>query len=64
MGSDGTQGARALVETGATVIAQDEATSTVWGMPGSIAKAGLAHEILPLDGIAPALKTMLSGAHA
>jgi chemotaxis response regulator CheB len=33
-------------------------------MPGSIAKAGLAHEILPLDGIAPALKTMLSGAHA
>ncbi|KAA2235815.1 chemotaxis response regulator protein-glutamate methylesterase [Salinarimonas soli] len=63
MGSDGTNGARALVETGATMIAQDEATSTVWGMPGSIAKAGLAHEILPLDGIAPALKTLLSGAH-
>jgi two-component system chemotaxis response regulator CheB len=62
MGSDGTNGARALVETGATVIAQDEATSTVWGMPGSIAKAGLAHEILPLDAIAPALKTIITGA--
>lgn len=62
MGSDGTNGARALVETGATVLAQDEATSTVWGMPGSIAKAGLAHEILPLDGIAPALKTLITGA--
>ncbi len=64
MGSDGTHGARALVETGAAVIAQDEATSTVWGMPGSIAKAGLAHSVLPLEGIAPALKSMLSGSHA
>jgi two-component system chemotaxis response regulator CheB len=61
MGSDGTHGAQALVEAGATVLVQDEATSTVWGMPGSIAKAGLAHEILPLDRIAPALKTALIG---
>lgn len=61
MGSDGTNGARALVETGAMVLAQDEATSTVWGMPGSIAKAGLAHDILPLDAIAPALKTIITG---
>jgi two-component system chemotaxis response regulator CheB len=61
MGSDGTNGAHALVEAGATVLVQDEATSTVWGMPGSIAKAGLAHEILPLDRIAPALKTALTG---
>jgi two-component system chemotaxis response regulator CheB len=64
MGSDGTNGAHALVEAGATVLAQDEATSTVWGMPGSIAKAGLAQEILPLDRIAPALKTALTGASA
>ena len=61
MGSDGTHGAQALVEAGATVLVQDEATSTVWGMPGSIAKAGLAHEILPLDRIAPTIKTALTG---
>jgi two-component system chemotaxis response regulator CheB len=61
MGSDGMHGAQALVEAGATVVVQDEATSTVWGMPGSIAKAGLAHEILPLDRIAPALKAALTG---
>jgi two-component system, chemotaxis family, protein-glutamate methylesterase/glutaminase len=62
MGTDGAQGAQALVEAGATVLAQDEATSAVWGMPGSVAKAGLAHEVLPLDQIAPALKAALTGA--
>jgi two-component system chemotaxis response regulator CheB len=61
MGSDGTHGAQALVEAGAMVLAQDEATSTVWGMPGSIARAGLAHEILPLERIAPTVKTALMG---
>ena len=61
MGSDGTLGAQSLVEAGAGVIVQDEATSTVWGMPGSIAKAGLAQEILPLDRIAPTLKAALTG---
>ena len=61
MGSDGTHGAQSLVAAGATVLVQDEASSTVWGMPGSIAKAGLAHEILPLERIAPALKTALTG---
>ena len=62
MGSDGTNGAKALVNAGAPIIAQDEATSTVWGMPGSIAKAGLATEILPLPRIAPALKAFLERA--
>ncbi len=61
MGSDGTGGARALVEAGAAVLAQDEATSTVWGMPGSIAKAGLAQAILPLGEIGPALRNLLTG---
>jgi two-component system chemotaxis response regulator CheB len=56
MGSDGTHGARALVEKGATVLAQDEATSTVWGMPGSVVKAGLAQDVLPLQVIGPTLK--------
>lgn len=58
MGSDGTNGAKALVNTGAPVFVQDEATSTVWGMPGSIARAGLATEILPLTGLAPTIKTL------
>jgi two-component system chemotaxis response regulator CheB len=61
MGSDGTHGARSLCEVGATVIAQDEATSTVWGMPGSIVKAGLAQSILPLRSIGPALKGHITG---
>ncbi|HEX8166064.1 MAG TPA: chemotaxis response regulator protein-glutamate methylesterase [Beijerinckiaceae bacterium] len=61
MGSDGLNGARALAETGAAIIAQDEATSTVWGMPGHVARAGLAEAVLPLDGIAPAVRGLLGG---
>ena len=61
MGSDGFHGAKALAGAGAVVIAQDEATSTVWGMPGHVARAGLAQEVLPLEAIAPAIKTMLGG---
>ncbi|GLS42307.1 protein-glutamate methylesterase/protein-glutamine glutaminase [Methylobacterium brachythecii] len=61
MGADGTPGARALVEAGGMMFAQDEATSTVWGMPGSVAKAGLCHGVLPLPEIGPALKAHLTG---
>lgn len=61
MGSDGTQGARYLTKAGCMVIAQDEATSIVWGMPGSIAKAGLAHEILPLEAIGRTLRGLITG---
>lgn len=64
MGSDGTNGAQALVDAGAAVLAQDEATSTVWGMPGSIAKAGLAQDILPLDAIGPAIRQLIMGGTA
>ena len=60
MGSDGTAGARALVEAGGTLLAQDEATSTVWGMPGSVAKAGLCHAVLPLPEIGPALRSAIA----
>ena len=53
MGSDGQRGCARVVETGGTVIAQDEATSVVWGMPGAVAGAGLCTAILPLTEIAP-----------
>jgi two-component system chemotaxis response regulator CheB len=55
MGSDGLGGCQAVVAAGGTVLVQDEATSLVWGMPGSVANAGLAHLILPLDDIGPAI---------
>ncbi|WP_430780626.1 protein-glutamate methylesterase/protein-glutamine glutaminase [Actinoplanes sp. G11-F43] len=55
MGQDGRSGAKVLRDSGAEVLAQDEATSVVWGMPGAVVTAGLADEILPLDKIAGAL---------
>jgi two-component system chemotaxis response regulator CheB len=55
MGSDGLVGSRAVVEAGGTVMAQDEATSVVWGMPGAVAKAGLASALLPLADVAQAI---------
>ncbi|MGO4574320.1 protein-glutamate methylesterase/protein-glutamine glutaminase [Microvirga sp. 2TAF3] len=64
MGSDGTQGARDLVRSGSIVLAQDEATSIVWGMPGSVAKAGLAQDVLPLDTIGRVLKNYITGARS
>lgn len=64
MGSDGALGAKAIVGAGGLVLAQDEATSTVWGMPGAVAKAGLAHDILPLPSIAPALERLITGGAA
>ena len=55
MGRDGLEGARAVSKAGGTVIVQDEPTSVVWGMPGAVAQAGLAHRVLPLDVIAATL---------
>lgn len=52
MGQDGMRGSRSLVEAGARVLAQDEATSVVWGMPGYVASEGLADKVLPLGEIA------------
>ena len=53
MGHDGLHGAEILKARGASVIAQDEATSVVWGMPGAVANAGLADRVLPLDQVVP-----------
>ena len=49
MGSDGTRGAEVLRTAGSEVVAQDETTSVVWGMPGAVVGAGLAHRVLPLE---------------
>ena len=49
MGSDGTRGAERLHEAGAPILVQDQSSSVVWGMPGSIAAAGMADLVLPPD---------------
>ena len=51
MGRDGLAGSKAIVEAGGEVIAQDEFTSVVWGMPGEVVRAGLADAVLPLGQI-------------
>jgi len=61
MGSDGTRGSRAIVDAGGQVIAQDEQTSVVWGMPGAVAAAGLATELLPLPVVASAITRHVAG---
>lgn len=55
MGSDGLAGCRLLRGLGGMVLAQDQASSAVWGMPGAVTTAGLANKVLPLDAIAPDL---------
>ncbi|MFL5289394.1 MAG: chemotaxis response regulator protein-glutamate methylesterase [Rhodopila sp.] len=64
MGRDGLEGTKKVVEVGGAAIAQDEASSVVWGMPGAIAQAGLCHAVLPLAKMAPQLLEMLKGARA
>src|SRR5437016_7327881 len=64
MGTDGAIGAGDIAAAGGSVIAQDEATSVVWGMPGSAAHAGACSAVLPLDEIAPKLLRILAGDRA
>jgi two-component system, chemotaxis family, protein-glutamate methylesterase/glutaminase len=59
MGQDGLEGTRRVVDGGGAAIAQDEATSVVWGMPGAIARAGLCHAVLPLPRIAGKILELL-----
>jgi two-component system chemotaxis response regulator CheB len=61
MGSDGMRGGKDIVAAGGSVIAQDEASSVVWGMPGAAANAGICAAILPLPQIAPKLVRLFSG---
>ena len=51
MGTDGLAGASAIVAGGGSIIAQDEATSVVWGMPGAVARAGLCAAVAPIEEI-------------
>ena len=59
MGRDGAEGARQLVESGGSVMAQDEASSAVWGMPRAVAEAGLACAILPPEKLARRIASRL-----
>ncbi len=59
MGSDGCKGAEAAVAAGGSVIAQDEDSSVVWGMPGAVATAGLCSAVLPLTDIAPYVRKLV-----
>ena len=55
MGQDGLLGCELVRNTGGAIYVQDEATSVVWGMPGFVARAGLAERTLPLDCLGPAI---------
>jgi len=64
MGVDGARGAAQIVGAGGCVIVQDEASSVVWGMPGSVAQAGLASAVLPLDQIGQKVVRLFCGGRA
>ena len=61
MGQDGLAGGQVLVEAGGTMVAQDEDTSVVWGMPGAVATNGLCSAVLPLTQISSHLKRLIKG---
>ncbi len=62
MGHDGLRGVQILKARGASILAQDEASSVVWGMPGAVANAGLAECVLPLDQVVPEILRRTRGA--
>jgi two-component system chemotaxis response regulator CheB len=64
MGQDGLRGCELLREAGGQILAQDEATSVVWGMPGYVAGAGLADRILPLSMIGDEIVRRVRQHHA
>jgi two-component system chemotaxis response regulator CheB len=55
MGQDGLRGADSIAAAGGEIIAQDEPSSVVWGMPGAVVHAGLAQQVLPIGEVGPAL---------
>jgi two-component system, chemotaxis family, protein-glutamate methylesterase/glutaminase len=63
MGQDGLRGCELIAEAGGRVLAQDEASSVVWGMPGFVARAGLANEVLPLSQIGGRIVQIVAVSH-
>jgi len=61
MGSDGTDGAGTLRHAGAAVLVQDEPSSTIWGMPGSVVRAQHASAVVPLDAIGTSIRSLVKG---
>lgn len=61
MGYDGLKGSKVAVEAGAALIAQDQASSVVWGMPGAVAQAGICNAVLPLAEIGKAIGRIARG---
>jgi len=59
MGSDGTKGGKVIVDAGGTVVAQDEKTSVVWGMPGAAAAAGICSAVVPLEQVSKYISDFL-----
>jgi len=64
MGRDGTRGAQQIYEAGGRILAQDEASSVVWGMPGFVAQSGVAEALLPLDKVAGEITRILGQSRA
>ena len=62
MGQDGLRGVEILKAQGAAILAQDEASSVVWGMPGGVVNAGLADRVLPLHQVVPQILCLTSQA--
>ena len=61
MGHDGRDGSAQVQKAGGTIIAQDEESSVVWGMPGAVAHAGICHNVLPLADLAEATSRLIRG---
>jgi two-component system chemotaxis response regulator CheB len=64
MGRDGLSGCKSVREAGGRVLVQDEQSSVVWGMPGAVAAAGLADEVVALSGMAAAILSCVNAGSA
>ncbi len=62
MGSDGLKGSDPIVNAGGTLVAQDQSTSVVWGMPGAVATAGLCSAVLPITEVGKWMRRKATGA--
>ena len=61
MGHDGLEGSKIVIEKGGTIIAQDEKTSVVWGMPGAVSNAGICNAVLPLEELGGKIQRLIKG---